>query len=113
MTQRNDHTVDRNPAMTRDAQVMLRNMLGGHSAATLLASRHWPTSLREQMTNLCREARHNQIPIEQLLVCIKRAWRTVPHARIALGEYGEDVLTSLVTICIEEYFADAERTRNA
>jgi hypothetical protein len=57
------------------------------------------------------DSRRKGVPIEKLIVAIKLAWASVPEIRLRLGETAPDTLTSMVTACIEAYFADEQRPR--
>jgi hypothetical protein len=61
--------------------------------------------------SLCVDSRRKAVPIEKLIVAIKLAWASVPEIRLRLGETAPDTLTSMVTACIEAYFADEQRPR--
>jgi hypothetical protein len=99
---------DRYPALAREARTILRAIVDEHSVPTLVSSRSWPPPLRGQLAILCAQAKRDTVPIEQLVVSVKQAWRSLPQQRIRLGDLGGEVLTAVVTVCIEEYFADVE-----
>jgi hypothetical protein len=95
---------DRYPALTIRARDALRGVLATHSPTTLLDNRKWPPSLREPLVALCASSRRDGDSAEQLLICVKQAWWSLPQQRRALGDCGSEVLSRIVTACIEEFY---------
>jgi hypothetical protein len=66
-----------------------------------------PHELRDALHELAREARLRRIPPEQLLVVLKRIWRSLPDAANTADEMEQRRnLQRAVTMCINEYFGD-------
>jgi hypothetical protein len=63
------------------------------------------------MATLCAEARLRQLPIERLIIAIKQAWATLPELRTQLGDDAAEVLSSAISVCIEQYFSRSEQLR--
>jgi hypothetical protein len=63
------------------------------------------------MTQLCSIGKSRHLPIEQILVALKQAWAAIPEVRAQFGERNAEVLSMVVSVCIERYFADSERRR--
>ncbi len=66
--------------------------------------------IRGALRELCDDARRNQVRVEQLVIAIKQGWTSLhtehPRARSA----GPDaLLNQVITLCIDEYYARAER----
>lgn len=64
-------------------------------------------SLAESLAHLCRTAKQLQASPEQLIIAIKEARAALPDIRRPLGEDEEDVFGLVITVCIEQYFADS------
>lgn len=60
---------------------------------------------REAMRRACAVARQEGIQPEHLLVALKQAWQELPETRRMLRDTRETTLSSVVTLCIEEYFS--------
>ena len=56
---------------------------------------------------ICDEARRDQIPPERLLVAFKAILSSLPEVSQLPPERATEVVRSLVTICIERYYASA------
>lgn len=61
------------------------------------------------LADLCETAKQGGVSAEQLIIAIKQARATLPDIRRWLGDDEEDVLATVVTVCIEQYFADRAR----
>ena len=89
------------------AHVALRCALGAEMrdappGATIPTAR-----LRHGLRLLCNEARDRGVRVEQLVVVIKHAWSTLPEGRWhRYSDRGLPMLQRIVTVCIEEYYAD-------
>lgn len=65
--------------------------------------------IRRALRLLCAEARENGVQIEQLLVVFKHAWHSLPETRRLPADGDRDaMLGSVITMCIEEYYANRE-----
>ena len=53
---------------------------------------------------LCLDSRRAGVPVEKLIIALKKAWVSAPQVRRHLGESSSDALTAMVTECIERYF---------
>ena len=61
--------------------------------------------VREAMRGACSVARGEGVQPEHLLVALKQVWLEMPETRRMLPDAREITLSSLVTLCIKEYFA--------
>ena len=61
--------------------------------------------LRESMRRVCVIAHARGVQIEQLLVMVKDAWFELPEPRRILQDHSTDVLSRVVTLCIDQYYA--------
>ena len=62
---------------------------------------HWRACARL----MCADARDRGVRIEELLICLKRIWPTIPGVeRLRRDESGR-LLSRVVTLCVEEYYA--------
>ena len=62
--------------------------------------------LRAALHALAHEARVKGIPPEQLLITLKGVWQGLPEVENARHPEKTRSLQRIVTICIQEYFAD-------
>ena len=60
--------------------------------------------LRDSMRRLCNLAHNRSLTAERLLVMLKETWWDMQEAERVLGHRREEVLSRLVTLCIDEYF---------
>jgi hypothetical protein len=98
-------------ALVAQVGALLRELLASHSVAELLDRRTGPAAISGAMTQLCSIGRSRHLPIEQILVALKQAWATLPEVRAQFGERHAEVLSMVVSACIEQYFVDSERRR--
>jgi hypothetical protein len=62
--------------------------------------------LRADLQAVCREARQQNIRVEQLIIAFKEAWRTLPEARtLPRGAQGPEFLGHVITRCIAEFYS--------
>jgi hypothetical protein len=62
---------------------------------------HWRACARV----MCADARDRSVRIEELLISLKRIWPTIPGIeRLRRDESGR-LLSRVVTLCVEEYYA--------
>jgi hypothetical protein len=66
--------------------------------------------VRLALRELCDDAHRNQVRVEQLVIAIKQGWTSLhsehPRARSAGPD---ELLNQVITLCIDEYYANAER----
>jgi hypothetical protein len=63
-------------------------------------------SMRRRLRATCECARSVGLPIERLLVLLKQEWRDTPAARRLRRMEATSVLERIVTLCIDEFYAD-------
>ncbi len=62
---------------------------------------HWRACARV----MCADARDRGVRVEELLISLKRIWPTIPGiGRLRRDESGR-LLSRVVTLCVEEYYA--------
>lgn len=89
--------------LNRDVTTAFRLVLAdpAESAATKRA-------VRAALGRLSADARARGLSPEQLLVLLKETWARMPESRSAQHHpYRDELLSSVVTLCIKEYFTDA------
>ena len=91
-------------AIAREAQQLIHDATSGAPITTLLdaAARH--SLFVPAMARLCGDARVLHVPVERVIVLIKRAWHTLADVRYRLADAAPDVLSTVITVCIEQYF---------
>jgi hypothetical protein len=99
------------PVMVAEAQRVLREALGRMSEYAGRAA--YCAALTAPMATLCEEAKRRDLRIEQLIVAVKCAWARRPDARWWRRDADGDLLSLIVTVCIEQYFLDSDRARDA
>lgn len=57
------------------------------------------------LTPFCTDARRLRLPIELVIVTCKEVWHSLPVARLLPADESEGLMSRLVTLCIETYFA--------
>ena len=60
--------------------------------------------VRRSLRSLCRVARSSGVHAEQLVVLCKDAWRTLPEARGLGPETQRELLTNVISLCIDEFY---------
>ena len=98
-------SADTHPALTAAARVVLRELFSEPSTASLLNCGGAASWLRAQLATLCRCAKSENLPIDQFLVVVKRAWFSLPQLRFRLGDESDQMLALVLRVCVEEYFA--------
>jgi hypothetical protein len=73
------------------------------------AGRGPDAAVRRQTQVMCSCARGVGLPIEHVLVMLKDEWRTTPESRQLRRQDAERLLERVVTLCIDEYYADGSR----
>lgn len=99
------------PVMVAEAQRVLRETLGRMSDDAGRAA--YCAALAAPIATLCEEAKRRDLRIEQLIVAVKSAWATRPDARWWRRDADGDLLSIIVTVCIEQYFLSSDRARDA
>lgn len=75
---------------------------------------HLPSeSVRPQTRAVCACARAYGLPIERVLVTVKREWQEKTEARRLARFEASTVLERIVTLCITEFYADGGPDRGA
>jgi hypothetical protein len=65
--------------------------------------------LRQVLRNMSDEARAESLHAEQVIVALKRVWESLPDVRRAANRQEQNrLLERVVTLCIQEYYADQE-----
>jgi hypothetical protein len=101
-------SADTHPALTAAARVVLRQMFSEPSSASLVNCGGRASWLRAQLATLTRCAKRENLPAEQFLLAIEQAWRTLPQLRSSLIDESDKVFALVVTLCLEEYCAQAQ-----
>jgi hypothetical protein len=104
------HVIDE--TLVQRAHEVLADVVGRYPVSAMVDKETRSDVFGVPMAKLCAEARLRHLPVERLIVAIKRAWTKLPERRIQFGDLATDVLSSAVSVCIEQYFADSERPRN-
>ena len=99
------------PAIAAEAKRVLRESLETLSTCDDLAA--CQAALTSPMAQLCDETRRRGLRAEQLIVAIKHAWATLPDTRWWRREANSELLSIVITVCVEQYFLDSERARGA
>jgi len=60
--------------------------------------------LRDSLQRVCRVAQTREVTAEGLIVMFKTVWWSMPEAERVLGHRREEVLSRVITLCINEYF---------
>ena len=64
---------------------------------------------RKTIWRLCQAAQEAGLRGEQVLILLKEAWRDEPEARRAAHDHDGDMLSRVITLCIQEYYAPQRR----
>jgi hypothetical protein len=54
---------------------------------------------------MCADARDRGVRIEELLISLKRVWPTIPGIERLPRDESTRLLSRIVTLCVEEYYA--------
>lgn len=66
--------------------------------------------VRGALRELCDDAHGNHVRVEQLVIAIKQGWSSLHSERPRARSAGPDeLLNQVITLCIDEYYARAER----
>ncbi|MDQ6633987.1 MAG: hypothetical protein M3Z10_04440 [Gemmatimonadota bacterium] len=99
------------PAIAAEAKRVLRESLETLSTCDDLAACH--AVLTRPMAQLCEETRRRGLRAEQLIIAIKHAWATLPDTRWWRREADRELLSIVITVCVEQFFIDPKRARGA
>jgi hypothetical protein len=69
--------------------------------------------LTAPLAQFCEEAKRRALRAEELLIVIKCAWSTLPLTRWWRRDADTELLSIVITVCIEQFFLDSERARSA
>jgi hypothetical protein len=61
-------------------------------------------ALNAPIARLCEEMRRRELRAEQLIIAIKYAWATLPDTRWWRRDAEVDLLPTVITVCIEQFF---------
>jgi hypothetical protein len=98
-------------ALVRKAHELLADVVTRHPVAVMMDKELRGAVFGAPMATLCAEARERHLSIERVIIALKLAWTRLPERRTQLGDVSTDVLSSVISVCIEQYFADSERLR--
>ncbi|MFL5605332.1 MAG: hypothetical protein ACJ8AD_02680 [Gemmatimonadaceae bacterium] len=98
------------PAIVAEARRVLREALETIHNSGDRAS--YNAALTMPLARLCEETKRRELRAEQLIIAIKHAWATLPDARWWLRDADGELLSIVITVCIEQFFADNERARS-
>ena len=63
--------------------------------------------IRQALRAMSAEARAESLRVEQVIVALKRVWESLPEVRRASDRQEQNrLLERVVTLCIQEYYAD-------
>ncbi len=75
-----------------------------------LENRALPGELRRAIHVMCGEARRKDLRAEQLLVVFKQTLTSLPEMeQLPRGPERNDFLSRIVTMCIEEFYAEHDK----
>jgi hypothetical protein len=81
-----------------ELRVALQQRLGGSTS---------DAEIRQALRAMSEEAHAESLKVEQVIVALKRVWESLPEVRRASDRLEQNrVLERVVTLCIEEYYAD-------
>jgi hypothetical protein len=96
-------------AIVAEARHALRDALG--AIANDADHAHYYAALTRPLARLCEESKRRELRVEQLIVAVKYAWATLPDARGWRRDADGELLSIVITVCIEQYFLESERAR--
>jgi hypothetical protein len=70
-------------------------------------------ALSAPLARLCEETKRRELRAEQLIIAVKHAWATLPDARWWRRDADGELLSLVITVCIEQYFLDRQRASGA
>ncbi len=79
------------------AKVMLQTALALHASNSPLVC----DEIRSGVAKLCADGKSRGVQAERLIVELKRAWYSVPESA---GHEKAEVISRLVTMCVQEYY---------
>jgi hypothetical protein len=99
------------PVMVAESRRALREALGAIAEGGDHAAYY--AALTAPIARLCEETKRRDLRAEQLIIAIKHAWVTLPDSRWWRRDANGELLSTAVTVCIEQFFFDSERARGA
>jgi hypothetical protein len=94
-------------ALVEEAYVLLLDVVSRHPVAVLTDRESRSKAFATPMAMLSARARLRTQPIERLLIAVKLAWAILPEHRTRHGDAASDALSSAISVCIEQYFAES------
>lgn len=104
------HTVDSLTRTRTDRTTELRDLMHGTLRSALRKASCADiagSDVHAMIVRGCVAARESGLRIEELLVVLKSAWREMPETRHLLGHEADELLSSVITMCINEYYQRA------
>ena len=98
-------------ALVEEAYVLLLDAVSRHPVVLLADREARRQAFATPMARMSARARLRGLPIERLLIAVKMAWTFLPEHRTRSDDDAKDVLSSAISVCIEQYFAESERER--
>jgi hypothetical protein len=98
-------------ALVRQAHDLLEDALNRHPVAVMTDKGSRNDVFGARMVALCADARLRDLPIERVIIAVKLAWTRLAERRTQFSDVSTDVLSSAISVCIEQYFAGSERLR--
>jgi hypothetical protein len=96
-------------ALVREARRLLLEIVTCCPVSAMLDRDARSLAFAAPMAKLCVDARLLKLPVERLIIVIKQAWSSLGDARLQLGEAAPEILASVISVCIEQYFAGSVR----
>jgi hypothetical protein len=89
---------------------LLLRMMRDESQPEAEGMAHAGVNARAALRELCDDAHRNHVRVEQLVIAIKQGWSSLHSERPRARSAGPDeLLNQVITLCIDEYYASAER----
>jgi hypothetical protein len=99
------------PAIVTEARRALRDALGTMPNDADRAAHY--AALTAPLARLCEETKRRGLRAEQLIIAIKCAWATLADTGWWRRDADGELLSLVITVCIEQFFLDSERARGA
>jgi hypothetical protein len=99
------------PEILAEARRVLREALATIARGSDRAVCH--AALRAPLARLCEETKRRELRAEQLIIAVKDAWATLPDARWWRRDADDELLSIIITVCIEQFFLDRQRAPGA
>jgi hypothetical protein len=98
------------PAIVAEASRALRDALARMSNDSDRAALY--AALTAPIARLCEETKRRELRAEQLIIAVKHAWATLPDRRWWRRDANGELLSIVITVCVEQFFLDVERARD-